>query len=84
MTALFRTPTPPDNVAFTFLVDAIAQEPNETLSVELVPTATTTLPTGDAVFFRNTLNMSIVDSDSKILLEITSYSLISFLCEQLF
>ena len=65
-------------------MDAIAQEASETLSLELVPTATTTLPTGDGVFFRNTLNMSIVDSDSKILLEITSYSLISFLSEQLF
>ena len=65
MTALFRTPTPPDNVAFTFLVDAIAQEPNEMLSLELVPTVTTTLPTGDAVFFRNMISMSITDSDSK-------------------
>ena len=46
-------------------MDAIAQEPNETLSLELVTTATTTLPTGDAVFFRNILNISIIDSDSK-------------------
>ena len=66
--ALFRRPDPPDNVVFTFRVDAIAQEPNETLTLELVPTATTTMPTGDAVFFRNTLNMNIIDSDSKILL----------------
>ena len=68
MRALFRRPDPPDNVVFTFRVDAIAQEPNETLTLELVPTATTTMPTGDAVFFRNTLNMNIIDSDSKILL----------------
>ena len=66
MRALFRRPDPPDNVVFTFRVDAIAQEPNETLSLELMPR--TALPTGDAVFFRNTLTMSIVDSDSKILL----------------
>ena len=63
--ALFNRPTPPDNVVFTFRIDAIAQEPNETLFLELVPTATTTLPSGDAVFFRNTLNISIIDSDSK-------------------
>ena len=63
MTALFRRPTPPDNVVFTFRVDAIAQEPNETLSLELIPR--TALPTGDAVFFQNTLTMSIIDSDSK-------------------
>ena len=68
MRALFRRPTPPDNVVFTFRVDAIAQEANETLSLELVPTATTTLPTGDAVFFQHTLTMNIIDSDSKILL----------------
>ena len=55
---MFNRPTPPDNVVFTFRIDAIAQELNETLFLELVPTATTTLPTGDAVFFRNTLHLS--------------------------
>ena len=65
MRALYRRPTPPDNVVFTFRVDGIAQELNETLSLQLVPTATTTLPSGDAVFFKNTLNISIIDSDSK-------------------
>ena len=64
--ALFRRPDPPDNVVFTFRVDAIAQEHNETLSLEL--NSRTNLPTGDGVFFRNTLTMSIIDSDSKILL----------------
>ena len=68
MRTLFRRPIPPDSVVFAFRVDAIAQEPNETLSLELVPTMSTTLPTGDGVFFRNILTMNIVDSDSKILL----------------
>ena len=63
--ALFRRPTPPDNVVFTFRVDAIAQETDESLSLQLVPTAQTTLPSGDGVFFRDTLSMMIVDSDSK-------------------
>ena len=63
--ALFNRPTPPDNVVFTFRVDAIAQETDESLSFQLIPSATTTLPTGDGVFFRDTLNMMIIDSDSK-------------------
>ena len=63
MRALFCRPTPPDNVVFTFRVDAIAQEPNETLSLELIPAATTTLPSGDAVFFRNTLSMTLTVRD---------------------
>ena len=72
MRALSFRPTPPDNVVLTFRVDAIAQEPNETLSLELVPIVTT-LPTGDGVFFRNTLTMSIIDSDSKGLLNILAH-----------
>ena len=68
MRALFGRPTPPGNVVFTFRVDAIAQEPNETLSLELVPTAATTQPTGNGVFFRRTLTMRIIDRDCKILL----------------
>ena len=68
MRALFRRPTPPDNVVFTFRKDAIAQEPSETLTLELVPIATTTLPTGNGVFFLKTLTMNIIDSDSKMLL----------------
>ena len=65
MRAVFRRPTPPDNVVFTFRVDAIAQEQDETLLLELVPMSTTTLPTGGAVFFRKYIALTIVDSDSK-------------------
>ena len=63
MRALFNRPTPPDNVVFTFCVDAIAQERNETLLLGLVPTSTTTLPTGDGVFFRKYTLLTIMDSD---------------------
>ena len=62
--ALFRRPTPPDDVLFIFRMDAIAQGDDETLALELVPL--TTLPTGSGVYFRNTLSMTIVDSDGKI------------------
>ena len=68
MRALFRRPNPPDNVVFTFNVDAIAQEQDETLLLELVPMSTTTLPTGDAVFFRKYIVLTIVDSDSKLVI----------------
>ena len=68
--ALFFRPTPPGNVMFIFRLDGIAQESNETLSLELVPTPTTTLPTGDhAVFFRRSIYVTIIDSDSKMLLD---------------
>ena len=63
MRALFRRPTPPGNVVFTFRVDAIAQECNETLLLELVPTFSTTLPTEDGVFFRRYTLLTIMDSD---------------------
>ena len=68
MRALFRRPNPPDNVVITFNVDAIAQEQDETLLLELVPMSTTTLPTGDAVFFRKCIVLTIVDSDSKLVI----------------
>lgn len=54
------------NVTFSFHRDGIAQEHNETLILELVPTTvlpTTVLPTGDAVFFQKYLSLTIVDSD---------------------
>ena len=66
--ALFFRPVPPDDVVLTFRVDAIAQESNETLSLELVPTSTTTLPTEGAIYYRRFLDITITDSDSKILL----------------
>ena len=70
--ALFRQPVPPDNVVFTFRVDGIAQEPDESLTLELVPSATITLPSGSAVFFQNTLALTIVDSDSEFLVLFTN------------
>ena len=51
----------PDNVVVTFRTDGIAQEYDETLVLELVPT--TTLPAGENAFFRKYLLLTIVDSD---------------------
>ena len=63
MRAFYNPPTPGD-VSFTFRVDAIAQEANETF--ELVLASVGILPPGTgAHFFRDTLSLTIIDSDSK-------------------
>jgi hypothetical protein len=60
---LFSPPTP-GNVTFTFRVDSIAQEPNETF--ELVLASIGILPPNNgASYFRDTLSLTIIDSDSK-------------------
>ena len=64
---LYRRPDPPEDITFIFRTDAIAQEEKETLTLELVTTPRTNAPpSGDGVFFRNTINLTIMDSDSKI------------------
>ena len=56
----------PDNVVVTFRVDTIAQEPNETFTLTLNPTQTALdEPRRDGLFFRDTIQMTIMDSDSK-------------------
>ena len=50
------------NVVLTFRVDAVAQEPKETFTLTLDPLAFVP-PRG--FFFRNTIDVTIVDSDSK-------------------
>ena len=71
----------PRNFVVTFLMDAVAQETNETFSLELVPTFSTlqTLPNGEAVFFRNFINLTIIDSDCKRLVRYLVLYLISIL-----
>ena len=65
MRALFRRPTPPDDVLFIFRMDAIAQEENETLTLKLEPLSSVTLPTGSGVFFKSTISLTIIDGDGK-------------------
>ena len=50
------------NVVLTFRVDSIAQEPSETFTLTLDPL----VPPNprDGLFFRNTIQVTIVDSDS--------------------
>ena len=52
-----------DNVVLTLRVDAVAQEPNETFNLTLNPLRAPTLMEG--LFFLNTIEVTILDSDSK-------------------
>ena len=66
MKFLYSRADPPEDITFIFRTDAIAQEENETLILELVTTSGANAPpSGDGVYFRNTINLTIVDSDSK-------------------
>ena len=58
----------PQAVLFTFLTDEVAQEANESLTLQLVPTPSTlqTMPIGEAVFFKNEIRLSIMDINRKI------------------
>ena len=51
------------NVVLTFRVDSIAQEPNETFTLTLDPLVAPNPRVG--LFFRNTIEVTIRDSDSK-------------------
>ena len=55
-------------VQFTFLTDEIAQEANESLTLQLVPTPSTlqTMPIGEAVFFKNEISLMIMDFNRKL------------------
>ena len=52
------------NVVLTFRVDSIAQEPNETFTLTLDPLVAPN-PREGQLFFRNSIEVSIMDSDSK-------------------
>ena len=52
------------NVAIVFKADADANELGESLTLTMVPKPFTlqTFPSGEAVFFRNTMNITILDA----------------------
>jgi hypothetical protein len=60
----FVDPTP-SVVNINFLVDDIAQEYYEVVTLVLVPLPTTNLPKGEGVFFLNTTDMIIIDNDGE-------------------
>jgi hypothetical protein len=57
----------PTDIVIKFLIDHIAREDNESLTLQLLPTPSTlqTIPTGEAVFFKNIIELTIVDADRK-------------------
>ena len=59
---------PSATVAISFIVDGITGEGNEWLTLELVPPAPhalLTMPSGEGVFFRNLISLTIEDSGGK-------------------
>ena len=64
----------PKVVTITFLMDSITQEADESLTLQLLPTPSIlqTMPIGEAVFFRNILDLTIMDADGESLMIILS------------
>ena len=58
-------------IVFTFLADEVAEEVNESLTLQLVPTPATltaqTMPTGEGVFFKQEINLTIIDADREFI-----------------
>ena len=54
-------------VVFTFLADEVTEEVNESLTLQLVPTPAAltaqTIPTGEGVFFKQEIPLTIIDAD---------------------
>ena len=57
----------PAVVAIKFLTNYVTQEANESLTLQLLPTPSTmqTIPAGETVFFKNAINLTIMDADCK-------------------
>lgn len=53
----------PRNIMLLFHADSIAQEHDETFTLELI--SSSVLPSTEAVFFQNILNVTIKDNDSE-------------------
>ena len=55
-------------VMFTFLVDEVTNEVNESLTLQLVPTPATlqTMPIGEGVFFKQQIPLIIMDAERKL------------------
>ena len=67
-----------ENVVYILRTDSTAQENNETFTLELIHRAGTNIPTGDGVFFRNTVEVTIIDNDGKNHLYFAKFDLIKF------
>ena len=54
---------PPISVEVTFLADDVALEPDEMITLELVPSVQVSLLSGEGVFFQKTVILTIIDKD---------------------
>ena len=58
-------------VVFTFGADEVAEEVNESLTLQLVPTPAAltaqTILTGEGVFFKQEINLTIIDADREFI-----------------
>ena len=54
-------------VVFTFVADEVTEDVNESLTLQLIPTPATltaqTIPTGEGVFFKQEIDLTIIDAD---------------------
>ena len=57
----FNAPNSPVNVEFTLNQDGVLLEPNETFTLQLIPTA----GIDPEFFFLDTLSVTIIDSDGE-------------------
>ena len=55
----------PQEVEVIFRTDGIAQEDNDTVTLELVPLSTTSVPSGENIFFLDTIDIIIIDTDGE-------------------
>lgn len=55
-------------ITFTFLTDEVPHEANESLTLQLVPIPSSlqTMPIGEGVFFKNEINLTIMDVNRKV------------------
>ena len=55
-------------VVLTLLADKVAEEMNESLTLELVPTPATLqiIPIGEGIFFKQEIPLIIIDNDRKL------------------
>ena len=58
----------PVEVSIVFLVDGLAREGNESFNLGLTPfpSMIQIMPSGPGVFFRNSLELTIIDVDGKL------------------
>ena len=60
-----------ESVAFTFVADKVAEEVNESLTLQLVPTPAAltaqTIPIGEGVFYKQEINLTIIDANREFI-----------------